>query len=1201
MRSLFKTVAAALVLGNSAATEYASCSRPKGEFLAIDQGDGRSNIYGVTFLGSSQIIAVGHVYGNLSFSSEHIVNGATGETTSHEEVEVWHASGTFVGGRYTNVASSQNGMDSAIFKISSSGVPQAIFAMDTLPSDGKVTDSENGRSNGYSYMYDVDTFEKSGDNTSVVGCGSWRGNLTVPIRTTTTTTTLTAVTDAATNMTTMMNVTTTSTEDGETILTNRKNSNYDGFVVKVDADSMKGIWAVAPGQTEAGRNYARACKSTASGHVFVAMDKRPERTYMGRIFILDGATGETTYSADYDDASSFYALDTIGDYAFVGGQLTGSGIDPFGTGSITTGNEGADEEGFVAKIYNDGTGQWTTTIGEETRAVGASPDGNYIYAIGDIGSAWSKDDCTLTGDYSGFLVKLSASDGSCVWAKDIANRMRKVKADADYVYALGYDDEDLTFGDDLTLSSRGPEQDAMLVKWSASDGTGQWGTSIGGTGDDYGNTLAVSDAGVVIAGNTRSSSIELAGVTLDNLQYARSGGSSANSGERAGFIAMLDKDGQTPSCLSGCSSTTDDATVTSGMCYYGGECYDNGDADIFRACFSCAASTSQTTMEGPDTSNHCYIDGVCIETGSTAPAYQRYNQASVCEVCNPTIDPYAYSLVSGFIHDRDLARSEPGRNGRRMSSANSFGMVFEGSSNGCQVMPDLAMPSPVTSSIASGYAAAAIAKSVVDGSLSDSATLVAELAAADVNLLATAERAIGGSGEFTGLSTSARKAALDAMVTGYIPIGLAETQLDGSTLSTWQTAWAYYNGNQSSCATANSSSTSKTASGNLLCAATPSATAESHAAIFGTNLHYGNAIAVVKVKQALALGAANAEAEAPDSQLATAFTLDAKMHMMVPYYQGVLVQSWLMDSADTADARKAAQATAYVYFNLIEGMLLEAAGAEAEDIALALNPLSTPSGDNSTFCAVKNLLMAHLPNASALQYSQGASSGSTPSAADADALVSFVFEADIGTMPYSGMNMECAAYDATTTELPEALYKASIAVAASNSMSDFDSTAVKTAIKLQLAAALGVDRRRVGLVISAGSVMIDIDVNYTTTEAAEAGAATLGSMMSDATAASNFLSTPELSVTVTEITEEVSYGSVEDTGLSGGAIAGIIVGVIVALLLVVAIIVLGAQRKKEGKPIFVCLDDTKKETPAPTFSNAAVEGASTSTTKESNV
>ena len=446
------------------------------------QGNGRSNAYAVTSIGS-QVFVAGHAYGNLTFTSNHASNGAHGEIDDHTSVGVAHATGTFVGGQYEDAASSQNSMDGIIYKISAAGVPEAVYAMDTTTSDGVFnSSSENGRHLGYNYMYGIDAFP---DGQHLVGIGNFRGRLACPIG-----------------------------SAGETVLMNRKSGDYDGWAVKVDGNTMQGVWAVAPAQTAAGRSYFRNAKVSAAGDVIISGDRRPagSRTYQGRLLKLNGADGSVVWTNDaYAGAYYFYALEVIGEAPFVGGIVRGTDIDPFDTGNITS----EDGAGFVTKVNGaDGTHVWTKMIGQRVRSIAASPDGAHVYVYAESEVAWSEGSCSLSGAYGGALVKLSATDGACVWAKDIGELL-KVVADASFVYGIGYDDEPVAFGMGLTLQSRGPEYDGWLLKWSAADGVGQWGMSIGGSGDDYIYDVALSSSGgILLAGRTTSDAIDLAGVTI---------------------------------------------------------------------------------------------------------------------------------------------------------------------------------------------------------------------------------------------------------------------------------------------------------------------------------------------------------------------------------------------------------------------------------------------------------------------------------------------------------------------------------------------------------------------------------------------------------------------------------------------------------------------------------------------------------------
>merc|ERR1719262_1538190 len=96
----------------------------------------------------------------------------------------------------------------------------------------------------------------------------------------------------------------------------------------------------------------------------------------------------------------------------------------------------------------------------------------------------------------------------------------------------------------------------------------------------------------------------------------------------------------------------------------------------------CDAATSQTSFSGPDTTNHCYINNVCVPTGVAAAGYRRYHSASVCEQCQPSVNPTDYSPTPGFIHDRDLVNSQnPGGGGRAGAAetvASAAAMVVSG-------------------------------------------------------------------------------------------------------------------------------------------------------------------------------------------------------------------------------------------------------------------------------------------------------------------------------------------------------------------------------------------------------------------------------------------------------------------------------------------------------------------------------------------
>jgi len=108
----------------------------------------------------------------------------------------------------------------------------------------------------------------------------------------------------------------------------------------------------------------------------------------------------------------------------------------------------------------------------------------------------------------------------------------------------------------------------------------------------------------------------------------------------------------TPSCLTECTETTDEATVDPSSCFIDGKCYAEGDtADIFgKSCFVCDPSMSQIRWSEASTlgSTKCFFDNVCVNSGEFL-FYQRRTWSakifSSCQVCDPESDPFAWSLT----------------------------------------------------------------------------------------------------------------------------------------------------------------------------------------------------------------------------------------------------------------------------------------------------------------------------------------------------------------------------------------------------------------------------------------------------------------------------------------------------------------------------------------------------------------------------
>jgi hypothetical protein len=337
---------------------------------------------------------------------------------------------------------------------------------------------------------------------------------------------------------------------------------------------------------------------------------------------------------------------------------------------------------------------WVTVIGCGSREGGTFVEGDFLYASGRLSSestltpadGVAAATCKLTGAMGGFLVKLNKADGKCVWAKDMAATTRIV-ANADSVWTAIGSSSEFTFDADHVVNPA--DADFVVGKFRASDGVGLWGDLVGGEGYDRFYDMAMTPQGPVAVGYSDSAAIGLGAVTANNLQQTDA---DKDRRKTAMFVIQISMTDTNPSCVTNCpSGELTDATIDANSCFIEGKCLAH-DAPVPRLpCFFCDATNHQKALPPlPDLTNHCYFthDGntLCHARGAMAPTYARYGSNSVCETCDPDRDPNAWSLESGFFHDRDTASERSG-------GANDYGLYFTSRSNGCQLLPDMPTPS----------------------------------------------------------------------------------------------------------------------------------------------------------------------------------------------------------------------------------------------------------------------------------------------------------------------------------------------------------------------------------------------------------------------------------------------------------------------------------------------------------------------------
>lgn len=854
--------------------------------------------------------------GNLSFHSQHRSGsytdhaGSTVMADSYADVTIHHNTRSFVAGEtYGDDSVSQHGMDAIIYKVTEAGAPVRVFGVDALPADEVYNQSSvNGIMGGFAEFYGIASFNAESD--MVAAGGLFRGRLTIPMN-----------------------------DGSNQLLVNTKDAGYgsristaphllwggaNGFITKVNMNTGRAMWATDEGLTTApgNRYYVRTVTTTAAGHVLATADERIGRSYQGKFVKFNGANGAKVWNVTYQNAFYLYGVesDSTAEVAYVTGEASGTNIDPFSTGATMNTSSGGDA--FVAALDVSGTAgpvaQWVVQIGSG-QGLSVKASGNHLYLTGQLSAATTIGSCSLTGTQGGYLIKLNKADGSCVWAKDAPmGRGATAVTDGTSVWTFVGGSSPKVYDAQHTIYPNAESDDVFVAKYAASDGSGLWATSIGGTAKDRFADATMTPAGPVYVGYGQSDSVALGGLSIDNLQHRRaqvagqigSAWGPNRGGETALFSMQISVTDETPPCIASCPTgelAAADTTVVTGQCFANTECLTSGAFSTFIPCFQCVPTAGQKMLSGPVTVNYCYFDNQCVPTGTMAPNYQTRNDPSVCEWCAPSVNPTGWSLKPGYVHDRNFAEAiEDGQSGYggprpngRPGQANIFGMLFEVESNGCQLMPDMPMPGSPTPNLAAALV------NPTSGTVSE----IAALASAAITAVRSA--------------TSTNQHA--------------------------QIAWAHYMGNELTC----------TMTGDV-CQHTPAATADTMGVAFATNLHYGHSVARVKVQQGLnllddALGT-NAE-----PAFVANLTKDIVAHMLIPFYQGVIHAAHHMDEG-VANARSDGAA----YWQVIN----DAVGTNfmPDHRSFLTSMFASPASGTFNYCAASTRLMENLPAASSLQY-----------------------------------------------------------------------------------------------------------------------------------------------------------------------------------------------------------------------------------------
>ena len=178
--------------------------------------------------------------------------------------------------------------------------------------------------------------------------------------------------------------------------------------------------------------YTRHVTTTGAGHVIVAADMRSGRLVQGVLAKYDGATGSSVWVHDFNEGEVFllFQLQAVGETAYLTGSLKGSYTDPFNTGTyVTSSDYGGENDAFIASLDVSGASgfdaNWVVKVGPG-RGRSVTVVGEHLYVAGDLfgpstiggSSSTTMGVCSMTGEFGGYLAKLSRATGACVWARD---------------------------------------------------------------------------------------------------------------------------------------------------------------------------------------------------------------------------------------------------------------------------------------------------------------------------------------------------------------------------------------------------------------------------------------------------------------------------------------------------------------------------------------------------------------------------------------------------------------------------------------------------------------------------------------------------------------------------------------------------------------------------------------------------------------
>jgi hypothetical protein len=286
----------------------------------------------------------------------------------------------------------------------------------------------------------------------------------------------------------------------------------DAWVVKLSSTGAIQWQKVFGGST--GCDFANSILSTADGgYIFVGHSDSHDGDVTSNagerdVWIVKlSSDGDIQWQKSVGGAENDYAFSLQptpdGGYVAVGYTYSNDGD--------VSGNHG-DADAWVVKLSSSGTIQWQKALGgsneEIARSIQPTTDGGYIVAASSKSN--NGDVSGNHGDADAWVIKLS-SGGAIQWQKALGGSNEEIARSVQTTTDGGYIVTGSAKSNDGDVSGNRGGQDTWIVKLS-SNGTFLWQKSLGGTANDFANSIqSTVDGGLIVAGQAVSNNGDVIG------------------------------------------------------------------------------------------------------------------------------------------------------------------------------------------------------------------------------------------------------------------------------------------------------------------------------------------------------------------------------------------------------------------------------------------------------------------------------------------------------------------------------------------------------------------------------------------------------------------------------------------------------------------------------------------------------------------